>query len=220
MENEKEEKKLPQNNQASSNPFEESPENSTSTNSNPFDQETSADTSSQNMEEQKSTPDPSPSSPSSGLFSISTKTENRSLLAGIWRWGNKKIGGATSELAGLGTIGEKKRTEAILQQCAQVLSTNNATLAPALQKQYLERIMSANTIALAIIEMLQAYNAEESVTEDTLTVTQNAQTLLDMHKDTTLPPTISEALAAQLKTARATIGKNCHISSEEKNPDQ
>ncbi len=157
-------------------------------------------------EEEKSPVDPSPLSSSSGLFSVSTKTENRSILSSFFRWTGKLSGTMAPDLAGLKSKEEKQRTRAILQQCHQTLSTGNAKLAADLQKQYLERIGAANTQALEIIGMLQAYNAEEQQ-PDILTITQNAQTLLDMHRETTLPPTIIQALETQLKTAQATINQ-------------
>ncbi len=166
---------------------------------NPFDQETSADTSSQ------STLNPSPLSSSPSLFSVSTKTEKRSWLSSLLRWGNKQIG-MTADLAGLGTLEEKKRTQTILNQCAQVLLANNAQLSPDLQKQCLERIIAIDTLAFEIISLLQIYNAEKKEEGSNISiVTQKAQTLLEMHKDTTLPPMLTQALEAQLKMARATL---------------
>ncbi len=200
---EQEPEKQPQNNQpsASLNPFEHE-KNSISANYNPFEEQEEEE--SEKSPVDQTTANPSPSSPSSGLFTISTKTENRSFLSSFLRWTGKLSGTMAPDLAGLKSKKEKQRTISILQQCHQTLSTGNAKLAADLQKQYLERIGAANTKALEIIEMLQAYNAEEQQ-PDILTITQNAQTLLDMHRETTLPSTIIQSLEAQLKTARTTL---------------
>ncbi len=150
-------------------------------------------------------------SPSTSLFPISPKPENRSIWASLLRWGAKQTGTMTPDLAGLGSPEEKDRTITILKKCDDTLSNGDATLSFDLKKQYIERIAAVSGKALEIIAIFQEYNAKKQKCDTVTVVIREAQELLEIHKDKTLTPTITTALEAQLKKARKIVGTDCQI---------
>lgn len=134
------------------------------------------------------------------LLGISTDASQRSIAAAVLRWCVKQTGTLQPDMAGVGSLAERKRTERIYSKFATMLTTDEELDQETL-KQLLERQIAATTIAVTLLKALQRSNRGERV-PDVLAKIQAAQQLIEVDEQHALPPSITTALQAALAIAR------------------
>ena len=141
-----------------------------------------------------------PTGVSTDFFRISADERDRGLVGSALRFCAKQSGGLDYDLAGVGSINERQRTERILAKHTTMLGPDDEYETETL-KQFLDRQTAATTVAISFITELQKFSRGTEVA-DIILKTQAAHQLLTIHQETTLAPAISNALTNALKTAR------------------
>jgi len=148
------------------------------------------------------------------ILGISADPSNRSTIAAILRWGVKQSGSLQSDIAGVGSLDERRRTERTFRKFVTMLETEQDELDPETLKQVLDRQAAAMAIGASLLKALQSSNSGKPV-PDILMKIQAAQQLLTVNEHTTLPPAITTALKAALAIARDKTTHQMHPQEPE-----
>lgn len=135
-----------------------------------------------------------------GLLGISAATNERSYTASFLRWGAKQTGALQPDIAGVGSLNERRRSERILVKFANMAAPEGEFDADVL-KQTLERQAATIAIAISLLKTLHDLNGGKNVSDIVIKI-QAAQQILNMHEEKTLPPILTTALKTALAIAR------------------
>ncbi len=134
------------------------------------------------------------------ILGMSADPTARSLTGALSRWLAKQSGALQPDIAGVGSLAERKTTEATYDTFTTMLAREKPLDQDAL-KRTCERQTAAMMLGCLLLKDLQKFNRGEKI-PDIMIQIQAAQQLLTVNEQATLAPTVTAALKAAITVAR------------------
>ena len=134
------------------------------------------------------------------ILGMSADSSARSFTGALSRWLAKQSGALQPDIAGVGSLPERKTTEATYDTFTTMLAPEKLLDQDAL-KRTCERQTAAMMMGCLLLKDLQKFNRGEKI-PDIMIQIQAAQQLLTVNEQVTLAPTVTAALKEAIAVAR------------------
>lgn len=148
------------------------------------------------------------------ILGISADPNSRSTMSALLRWGAKQSGSLRPDIAGVGSLEERRRTERTLGKFETMLTPEQEELDQEIVRQTIERQTAAMSLGISLLKALHSSNTKKPI-PDILIKIQAAQQLLMVNEHAVLPPALTEAIKQALAIARDKTAHQMNQQTEE-----